>query len=523
MDAGGSSCSVTFDWHPYVNETVTLEVVADYLDAVNESEEGNNASTMNVNVLATGQADLDMRDEDLALLPSWKSNDTTIQITVTNLGTDDADNFVAKAYNGTTEIYTSPTMSVAAKGGKIISCMLDAPHGGPYPTTVVLDANSNVDESNEGNNERTKQLNVIEVMLWDSHHHGNTSTYNGEYSNDNSVVVVTPQFGPDFEIDGLIEDPSGPIYWYLYFNGRYTPKDSWSVIKLLDGETMHWDFQKQIYTESDSFTPPCTVQSYVAGDDLYPEPFTHGFPMGLGSGDGYSRTVWNTVIVYPAGSTDFASIADDIKNTLVAGGVPTEQISVTDDASVGGLKDNSNLILIGSYTANSLIADVNASHEDIGMPAYFDYTSCAIIEDDDDSTTPPQSYDHGAVVEAFDNPWNNGALVDHAGSVIFMASGLNDGDAKDAANMLLSETDELNRFWRVKVTTCGDVDCSGLIRYLDVFKLKKHYSDPSYPITCKWAGDVDCSGLIRYLDVFKLKKHYSDPSYGIDCCKGCVA
>jgi len=512
LDAG-SSCEVVFDWHPYASGNIALDVVADSLDQVNESDETNNISSMNVNVLDAVSPDLVMTADDLAFLPTWKSNDTTIRITVTNLGTGDANNFVVKVYDDTTLIHTSSPMSVAAKGDKVIDFTYSAAYGGPYSIKAVLDANYNVGESSEGNNEVTKQLNVIEVMLWDSHHHGNTSTYNGEYSGNNDVVMfkvtklvpenttpwdalhseadVTHHFGhPDvtyvFGIDGLIEDPDGPIYWYLYLNGRYVPNNELSgVIELQDGETMHWDFQKQIYTTSDSFTPPCTVQSYPAGDDLYPEPFTHGFPMGLGSGDGYSRTVWDTVIVYPAGSTDFASIAGDIKDTLVAGGVPAGQISTTDNASVtSDQKQNCNLILIGNYKANSLIEAANPSHEEIGMPVYFDYTSCEIMEDDDDSTTPPQTYDHGAVAEAFDNPWNNGAFVDHAGSVIFMTSGLNDGDAKDAANMLISDTDELDRFWRVKVAMCGDVDCDGDIDIGDRIRLQKHITNAAIPLLC---------------------------------------
>jgi hypothetical protein len=71
--------------------------------------------------------------------------------------------------------------------------------------------------------------------------------------------------------------------------------------------------------------------------------------------------------------------------------------------------------------------------------------------------------------------------------------------------------------------TCGDVNCSGGIKYLDVFKLKKHYDDPSYLIGSNWAGDADCSGEIKYLDVFKLKKHYDDPSYALDCCSDCTS
>jgi hypothetical protein len=516
----GCSESVTFNWHSDVTgASIALKVVADDTGLVTESDEGNNERTEYVNVLAADSPDLVMTADDLTFLPTWKSNDATIRIAVTNNGTGDANNnFVVKAYNGSTLIYTSPSMSVAAKGDKVLNFTYGAPYGGPYSIRAVLDADGNVTESDEGNNEATKQLNVIEVMLWDSHHHGNTSTYNGEFSDNtdvpmfkvtklvpenttpwdalNSEAVVTRHFGhPEatyvFGIDGLIEDPVGPIYWYLYLNGRYVPNNELcGVIKLQDGETMHWDFQKQIYTTSDSFTPPCTVQSYTAGDDLYPEPFTHGFPMGAGSGDGHSRTVWDTVIVYPAGSADFASIADAIENTLVAGGVPTEQISITDDASITAYqKENCNLILIGSYTANSLIAEVNALHEDIGMPVYFDYTSCKIMKDDDDSTTPPKNYTHGAVVEAFDNPWNNGAFVDQAGSMILMASGLNDNDAKDAADMLIDKTDELNRFWRVRMPICGDVNGDGHVAGGDATLLRSYVAWPAW--------------------------------YSLDCCEGC--
>ena len=72
---------------------------------------------------------------------------------------------------------------------------------------------------------------------------------------------------------------------------------------------------------------------------------------------------------------------------------------------------------------------------------------------------------------------------------------------------------------------CGDVDASGegVIKYFDIFKLKKHYNDPSYALASEWAGDVDCSGAIKYFDVFKLKKHYNDPSYELYCCTGCAS
>ena len=72
-----------------------------------------------------------MTVDDLAFLPTWKSNDTTIRITVTNLGTGDANNFVVEAYSGTTLIHTSSTMSVAAKGDKVIDFPYSAVYGEP--------------------------------------------------------------------------------------------------------------------------------------------------------------------------------------------------------------------------------------------------------------------------------------------------------------------------------------------------------------------------------------------------------
>jgi hypothetical protein len=374
--------------------------------------------------------------------------------------------------------------------------------------------NTDVTESDEGNNVNpAKQLSVIEVMVRYTHHHGNDSDYDGVSMDKvtklvpddttpwdalNSVTTVTTHFGHPEEtyvygINGLDESPDDVTYWYLYYNGRYVPNNQLSgVIKMQDGETAHWDYQKQVYTESDSFTPPCTVQSYVAGDDLHTEPFKHGFPMNPGSG---TRTVWHTTIVYPDGDSAYLALANDIQAKLVAEGVAN--VNVKTDTSVTTLeKENNNLILIGNYIANSLIDDVNVQHEAIGMPVYFDYTSCEIVEDDDICEIPynPTTCDHGAVVEAFDNPWNNGAYVDHAGSMILMASGLNDGDAKDAAKMLISDTDELDRFWRVRQVRCGDADCDGSVTYADA----RDTFDEVY--LSRYAADADCDTSVTYAD-----------------------
>jgi len=549
-----NSTIVSFNWCPSSNGTVTLKVIADSLGEINESEETNNLTSKVVYVYPYNASDPDlvMTADDLVFLPAYAfhtaNNDTRIRINVTNNGTGDASNFWVRVYDDSTEICNRSMGTVAAKGGKVIYCDYDAPYGGPYPIKVVLDADGEVNEpgpGHEGNNETTKDLSVITVKIWDSHHYGNTSTYNGPESNYqdvamfsvvklvpqnttawdalNSVANVTPHFGhPEetyvFGIDGLLEDPKGPIYWYLYLNGRYVPNNKLcGVIKLQDGETVHWDFQKHIYGETESYTPPCTVQSYVAGDDLYPEPFKHGFPMGLASGDGYSRTIWNTTIVYPAESPEYRSIAEEIKDYL-NDSVPDEKISIADDTSVSAAqKENNNLILLGTYTANDIIDEINPYHEYFGMVIY--NSSCKLFDDSADN-----NYTHGAVVQAFDNPYDNGDLGTNyswnmPGPVILMASGLNEGDAKDATNLLIDETDELNRFWRIKQAMCGDVDASG--GAIDIQDVRAVF-DAMFggSLDSEWAADVDCS--CSAIDIQDVRAVF-DAMFGgeLDCCTGC--
>ena len=556
--APGNCSEVSFTWTPSAPGTYTLRVTADALGEVNESNEANNASTKEVEVLPEGQPDLEMAPDYLNFKPSYAwhaaNNKTRIEVKVMNNGTGDASNFDVRLFvDG--EQKGNVVMSVDAKAGKLTYFEYDAPKGGPYQVKIVLDADGEVSESDESNNETTKPLKVIEIKIWNSHHYGNTSTYNGKESNYqdvemfkvvklvpenttawdalNSVANVTPHFAhPEqtyvFGIDGLLEDPKGPIYWYLYHNGRYVPNNVYcGDIRLRDGETLHWDFQKHIYGATESFTPPCTVQSYVAGDDLFPEPFTHGFPMNLPE-DGYSRTVWNTSIVYPAESPEYASIAEKIRDKLIAGGVPSDRISIVSDSNITNeQKKNNNLILIGNYTANDIIVEINQYHEYFGMPVFFNYTNCTIIDDYTD-----EHYDHGEVVEMFDNPYDNGPLGSNyswndPGPVILMASGLNDGDAKDAASLLINYTinneNELNKsFWRIRLIMCGDVDCDGKVLVnTDAMKVFRH-AIHNEPVCSEWAADVDCDGKVLVnTDAMKVFRHaiHNEP---LDCCTGCM-
>ena len=470
LDAGASK-EVQFTWTPTDSGTYTLEVTADASNEVNETDEANNILSKNIEVLAEGPADLVISPTDITFLPAFAwhtaNNRTTIQVNVMNNGTRDANNFeVTLSVDDGPK--NSTVTSIAAKAVRVTSFEYDAAKGGPYDVKVVLDANGAITESNETNNEAAKPFTVIEVRLRDTHHYGDTSTYNGKASDFtdvemfdvvklvpgnttpwdviNSVAYVKNPYiasGTTFVygIDGLDQDMAEKIYWYLYMNGRYVPNNILcGEYPLTDGDTMHWDFQKQIYGATESFTPPCTVQSY---NDLYPEPFTHG----------YWGSEWNTTIVYPAESSEYLGIANNISNKLVSRGVPDEKIDIDIDSNVTSSekRKTNNLILLGKYTENDIISDpaygINGYHEYFGMVVYFD--AGKMIDDYDDA-----EYDCGGVVEAFDNPYDNGELGmfyswNDPGPVIFLASGVTDSDAKAAAELLINRTEELDMFWRI--------------------------------------------------------------------------
>ena len=540
LDAGASE-EVQFTWTPSASGTYTLKVTADASDQINESDETNNIRSKDIEVLAEEQADLAITQDDIKLLPSFAwhaaNNKTTILVNVTNNGTKDASNFDVRLFVDSVE-RNNTVISVDAKAVKVTSFVHDAANGGPYDVKVVLDADNEVAESNETNNDAAKPLNVIEIRIRDTQHYGNTSTYNGKESGWtdvemfdvvklvpenttpldalNSVADVKSYFeNPVYGIDGLDQDPKGPIYWRLYVNGRYMAGgyEQYSEYQLNNGEAMHWDFQKQVYGATESFTPPCTVQSYK---DPYPEPFTHG----------YWGTEWNTTIIYPAESPEYLTIANKTRDKLVSRGVPSERIDIDTDSNVKALekKKTNNLILLGTYTANDILSDptygINDYHEYFGMVVYF--SDGKMIDDCDDT-----EYDHGGVVEAFDNPYDNGYLGTNyswniPGPVIFMASGLNDSDAEDAAELLVNGTDELNRFWIIVVEEaagiCSDVNRDGSVNMLDATKVRNRAGNPSYLLDDEWAADVNCDMSINMLDATMVRNRAGNPNYPLNCC-----
>lgn len=519
------SIELQFTWTPASSGTYILNVTVDAFDQVNESDEANNISTKSVEVLAEGVPDLEMRPNALIFMPTYKwhaaDNRTTFRVNVTNNGTKDANNFKVQVLvdsgSGFVVHETKTGMSAKAKAVKVISFNpYNAGYGNTYDVKVVLDAVEEVvAESNENNNDAIRTLDLIRVRIQDTHHWGDNTTYNSVEMFDvvklvpanttawdalNSVADVTPNPVPPgntfvYGIDGLDHDESEHIYWYLYMNGRYMSLNQWcGVIQLQDEETLHWDLQKSVYVyvESDvnSFTPASTVQSY---NDLYPEPITHGFPMSLESGDGYSRTIWNTTIVYPAESPEYSDIANDIRDKLIARGVSANRISIATDTGVtAGQKENNNHILLGTYTANDMIAEINDYHEYFGMVIY---NSNGKLFDDSTDT----NYTHGGVVQALDNPYDNGPLgttksFSIEGPIILMASGLNDRDAKGAAKMLIEKTGELNRFWLVKEIIVTGLFDTGPGTYPSIMGVHKGNFTPKCNIEVRQIYTYPCTG-----------------------------
>jgi hypothetical protein len=506
LDAGASK-EVQFSWTPTAAGNYTLKVTADATNQINESDETNNNLSKVIDVLPEVEPDLAIAPKDIKFLPAFAwhaaNNKTTIQVNVTNNGTKDAHNFNVRLFVNSTGI-NNTQLSVAAKAVKGTSFVYDAPKGGPYAVKLVLNADGA--ESNETNNKASRLLKVIEVRIRSTHHYGDTSIYNAIESNWtdvemfdvtklvpenatpldvlNSVAHVrTFSANPVYEIDGIEQDPKGPIYWRLYMNGRYMAGDyrQYSKYPLREGEAMQWEFQKNIYSATESFTPPCTVQSY---NDLYPEPFTHG----------YWHSVWNTTVVYPAESPEYLSIANKISNKLVSRGVPHERIDIDTDSNVTSAekRKTNNLILLGNYTANDIIETINPFHEYFGMVVYFDEGK--MIDDYDNA-----GYDCGSVVQAFDNPYDDGYLGTNyswnfPGPVIFMASGLIDSDAKDAAELLINRTDELNMFWIIKEPSATGFFDTGCGTYPSISGVHKGNFTPKCDIEVQHIYTYPCTG-----------------------------
>jgi hypothetical protein len=559
----GTRAWTTFQWTPATSGTHVLNVSADPVDAIRESNEQDNNETLNVQVLQNNSDTKPDLYPQIRVLPAWRSNETEIVVMAYNGKTRDAGNFnvnvsMANWYNNSVQT------SVCAKAYREITYTPDQDlvNCTDYTVTVVLDTTNTTAESNELNNTTSKTFHAVDVRLKVTHHYGNTSTYNGELSDNNDVAMIdvarvipnctTPYDLLNSEADtitgpnavaphvyginssmnrgtstwylnqsgseGATCPPGRPIFWYSIINGipmpsMPDPMDEYVFDK--PGEVMHMDILK--YVNSGNTTPNFRPRPIMD----FPEPFKHG----------YDGTRWSTIIAYPTG---YATQANAISTTLQGygvSGVSTQNISAT--ALSTTQKENNNLILLGMPTENNIITEINANHTEVGMPAYFDASNPDAIRlyDDrlyngDDPNIPDccslKDSSYHSVIMACDNPFDNAVMSDtwvDTNKSVWIASGVTTCYAVQAANTLASGSLGDKGFWH-ETRICGDVNGDCGKDWFDYITLKNDVTNKPGWVTksSEWAADVTCDG-VDWFDYITLKNDVTNkPGWALGCC-----
>jgi hypothetical protein len=498
LDEGESEWT-TFQWTPTTSGPHPLSVLVDSGNAVNEGpKEGNNYWNQTETVLSeTGLPDL---IPAMDFSPAWQCNKTDIVVTVLNDGqVDISSNFdvtVTMQKNGAPLWTGTQSTSVCAKAKKelIFVPPYDLERCSDYAVTVELDSGYTVGESDEGNNIESKTFHAIELELKVTHHFGNWSDYTGQLSGYNTVKmfetnkVVTNYTTPIKLLTSEADAIPGPgheppyvwginrtvnkgtstwymnqsndetetcipgegLWWYNFVNGiGFSTIDLMDDYYFEDGEKMQMDIQKCV--NAGDITTHFRPRSIMG----YPEPFKHGF-----NGD-----VWATTIVYPSTDPDgdYAALASAIQSSLSSAGVTTVNVKTTASVTTTE-KQNNHLILLGTQSNNNIIDELNDHHTEVGMPVYFNGTNWMVddwLNDCQDAT-----FDCGGVVEACDNPYNNAEpwddTWDDESQTIWIASGVGDKEAKNAAELLANHNDRFNKkfFWgyTINITIYEDLN-----------------------------------------------------------------
>lgn len=485
------TATVTFNWTPASGGAHLLNVTIDPDNAVNESIEFNNLLSQDVYVHPVGLPDVFSK---LAFLPTRDSNETTIQVTVTNDGTGDVSDLkVSLVIDGMTE--TNNTLSLPAKSIGTTEFVYGVVRDQSYNIEIKLDPDGVIEEGDEDNNNASDTLKAIEVrtiakisfvntsLMFDitklvpdgaSVHEVLESVANLTYSTPGSQ---TPN------INGVNTSSIENKWFRLYINSLpYYYSDP--TYHLHDGEvTVHtYENILGVVELGEHFMPRPVF--------TYPEPFLHGF----------KGEVRNTTIVYPAG---FESDADAIKTRLTAYyGVANVKTTLAGDVS-GDQTENDNLILIGTPDANKLIQDVSDSYYLVGMPVYF---KDGLMHD----STTMEAYSAGGLLIACDNPYDNSlgqSSYREAKNSIFIAAGL-DNDGAHAAAALLSTPGALDgcyEFWKfvspVEVMK-GDLNSDDDITTADAMIALQMATGSRTPDIAR--GDVNDDSRVTSLDALMI-------------------
>jgi hypothetical protein len=241
---GRDEVTVSLNWTPGVVGGNTLTVIADPdNDVVAELIENNNASSVTVNVVATGAcSDLELSSDDVTFLPAYDhhggtgNNNTTIVVNITNI-----DISASSAYNLSIDInpsYDIPMSSLYPKAWTKCEVEYNAIPGTPY--TVTVETRNVTNDCDPNNNQTSKNLKTISVTIKDTHEYGDKSAYTGPLSGGSTVtmfdvarvvpenttlhnalssvaVVDTGDYkSKAYGIDGLEQDTFEFIYWYAF-------------------------------------------------------------------------------------------------------------------------------------------------------------------------------------------------------------------------------------------------------------------------------------------------------------------
>ncbi len=473
---GTKETVLQFNWTNSTAGDYTLNVTADAYGVVDEVDEDNNASTKTVTVLGygSGPTDIGLTSSDIAFSPAFGNNNTTITVKLTNWNTTNADDFDVNmtVKSGGTPVYsTNMTTSLYALHCRYVEFEYDGTLAGS-PYTIMINVTDVAGETVTDNNNVSKELTLIRCRIYDSHHRGNVSNYNGTLSdwaiaemfditklapaNTNpvellasvanitagaSTLVMSVEYNGTAILDHgteMVNNETRSHYWYPYVNGIPVPGTEWETHNLCHDDVLHWDILAYIQG-TDGNGEPVSYKPRLVMD--YPEPFLHG----------YEGTVDNVTIVYPDEILCYKDKADAIRVGLNGSGVPEASIHVRAYSEVTDLeRDNAHLILLGTPTNNPFIAYVNSIHTEVGMPIYFDGDK--IIDDSfNRSDAYDPEYELSFVIESCDNPYDETPTAGHR--CVWLAAAVEDYWAYKAADVLANDTNRLDRFWLIDTTS----------------------------------------------------------------------
>ncbi|HIE30829.1 MAG TPA: DUF3344 domain-containing protein, partial [Methanosarcinales archaeon] len=427
--------TIAFNWTPISAGMHTLNVTIDPDDTVNESIEFNNLLSQDLYVHSEGEADV---LPEIAFLPTRFSNETTIEVTVTNDGTGDVSDLrVSLVMDGV--IAANNTLSLSAKSVSTTGFVYSAEHLSTHTAGIMLDPDDVISESDETNNNVSATFKIVEVrkiagiswvdtdLIFDiTKLVPEGATAIDVLKSVANLTYSTPG-SPTPEINGVNKSSEESKWFWLFINGLPYPYSA-PPYPLHDGEVMVHTHDRTLGVVIDGighyFQPRPAF--------MYPEPFLHG----------HKGMVPNTTIVYSHG---FESDATAIQNRLLDSGVVNVTTTLAGNVT-GNQTENDNLILIGTPDANDIIYEISNSYYLVGMPVYF---KGGLMYD----STTGDVYSAGGLLIACDNPFDNSPgemSYDDTGPSIFIAAGL-DNESAHATSALLSTPGSLDgcyEFWK---------------------------------------------------------------------------